>query len=240
MNSTYVVKPLVGLMILLFWGNWSYGQSGSYFTVRDFETWNSITLNYKVSKKVKLGLEQQIRLNDNSSIWNQNFTELSGRLKLNKSFDMGLEYRYLKRNDKEGNVQGIKKYNRFAFYTKFNKELKRFKLSTRLQYQTRSQFGDLAPINTNPVQKLRWKIGADYNIRKWKLDPSFSAEIFQPLFTESDLEKYRLTLATKYDLKKWGSLKAFYRFEKEMNILYPLSSHIIGFNYTYTLKRKKK
>lgn len=239
MNNKYQFTLLAGLFFLLSVGK-TFSQNGTYYTVRDFETWNSIALNYKLSKKLKLGLEQQLRLNDNSSNWNQNFTELSGRVKLNKNFNVRLEYRYLRRNDNEGNIQGTRKYHRIAINTGYSKKINRITLGTRLQYQTRSQFGDLAPLNSDPIQKFRWKISGEYNIKKWKLDPVFSAEIFQPLFTESDLEKYRLTIGTKYDLKKWGSLKAFYRFEKELNVTYPLASHILGVNYTYTLKRKKK
>lgn len=216
----------------------TYAQ-GTFYTVRDFETWSSLGLNYKHNKKLRFGLEQQLRLNNNSSQWSDNFTELTARLKTSKSFRLGFDYRYLRRNDTEGNIQGTKTYHRYAFHGLFKKDIKRTEVNARLQYQYRNQFGENMSINTEPVQKLRVRIGGAYNIKKWKYDPQVSFELFQPLFSESPLEKWRFTIETERDFKKFGALSIFYRIEKELNVTLPLTSHIAGINYTFTLNRKK-
>jgi hypothetical protein len=52
-------------------------------------------------------------------------------------------------------------------------------------------------------------------------------------------DKLRFTLGTNYSLKKFGSIKAFYRLEYELGSNYPKTTSIIGLGYTFTLKNKK-
>ena len=92
--------------------------------------------------------------------------------------------------------------------------------------------GDVANVH------LRFKVAAGYNIKKWKLDPVLSAEIFNQRGIDSGFDKFRVTLATGYKVKKVGEFGAFYRLERELNATYPMTTYILGLNYTYTLKLK--
>lgn len=80
-----------------------------------------------------------------------------------------------------------------------------------------------------------------YNFNNWKLDPKFSAEIFNHFEEgkENGFDKYRLTLGTKYEFKQMGALGLFYRIEKELNETILETTNIIGLKYSYTIRNKK-
>ena len=215
-------------------------QSGTYYTIRDFQTWSSVGLDIEMSKKVEFGFQQQLRLKDNSSALKQYFTEGYFKYNILKNWSFATEYRILRNNDTEGNIQGIEKRQRLAFNTIYSLEVKRAKLLFRTQYQRRTEREDGVGLVGDPVEKIRLRAGMKYNIKNWKLDPRISCELFQPLEGSGNLEKYRVTLGTKYSLKKVGDFRLFYRFERDINIAFPRSTHIVGFNYSYTIKRKKK
>lgn len=215
-------------------------QSGTYYTVRDFQTWSSATLAFKPNKKVKLGISQELRLENNTSEVDKYFTEGFFKYKIAKPFTLGAELRFIRSNDNEGKIQGYENHLRHALNAQFKHKVNRLELKYRLQYQSRKEIGQTASINDDPTKKLRLKVGGAYNIKKWKFDPVLSGEIFRTLGTNGDFSKIRGTLGTSFETKKAGELSFFYRIEKELNKSYPQLTNVIGFNYQYTLKRKKK
>ncbi len=207
----------------------------STVTVRDFETWSALALNYKLNKKVTLGLEEQLRLKDNSSVIDQYFTEVTGKYKLINGLSPGLGLRYIRENDNVGKVQGYENHLRWNFDLGYKHSIKKIALKYRLRYQSKSELGvDAAELDNT----VRLKIGLGYNIKDWKLDPWVSGEIFNTVGSESDLKKYRLTLKTEYKTKNIGSFGAFYRLEQQLNKANPKTTNIAGFKYTYALERK--
>lgn len=215
-------------------------QSGTYYTIRDFQTWSSATLAYKHNKKLKLGIGQELRLENNTSEVDKYFTEGFLKYKIAKPFTLGAELRYIRFNDNEGNIQGYENHLRHALNAQFKHEINRLELKYRFQYQSRKELGQTVSINNDPTKKVRLKIAGEYNIKKWKFDPKLSGEIFRNLGTNGDFSKIRGTIGTSYDTKKAGTINVFFRIEKELNELYPLTTHVFGINYQYTLKRKKK
>ena len=90
------------------------------------------------------------------------------------------------------------------------------------------------------VNTFRFKTGLNYNIKKWKLDPKFSAEIFSRLQDNDGLDKLRLTLGTDYKLTKASEIGMYYRLEKQLQGIYPKTTYILGLSYEYTFKNKNK
>jgi len=217
-----------------------FAQSGKYTTVRDLETWSSATLDYKLNKKIKIGLGQELRLKDNSSIADKYFTNGFLEKKLSKLFTIGTELRYIRLNDNKGDIQGYENHLRYAFYSNLEHKVNRFSFKYRFQYQSKNELGLSSAKAVSPTQKLRFKVRGKYNIPKWKLDPRLSLEIFRTLGDVNDFTKLRVTLGTKIKIKKASSIGLFYRVERELNELYPKTTNVIGLNYQFTLKRKKK
>jgi hypothetical protein len=231
-----ITKAILGLLLLLISGS-ALAQDGTYYTVRDLESWTSAQFKYKPSKKWTLSLQEQLRLKDNSSTVSEFFTEGGIKRNLENNFSIGLGLRYIRENDDQGKVQGYENHFRWNADVQYKHDIERFKLKYRLRYQSKSEMGsdDLA------TNTLRLKAGVGYNIKKWKLDPEISGELFSRTGTLSEPVKYRLTAGTSYETKSFGEFGAYYRMEQELpNSTYSKLTNIIGVKYSYTLKKKKE
>jgi hypothetical protein len=204
----------------------------------DFETWSSIEIQYKPTKKLSLALEEQLRLKENSSVTDQYFTQLQVEYEAFKNFEFGCAFRYIKKNDTRGNIQGYEDHFRFHLDGSYNHKINQFSFKYRFRYQNKNELGISSSEGDYPNQHLRFKTSVDYKIKNWKLDPKFSAEIFNHFEKgETDgFDKYRLTIGTDYKLKKIGKLSLYYRLERELNIDNPKTINIIKLKYTYTFK----
>ena len=205
---------------------------------RDFETWTSAEFRYRPTKKWRIGLEAQLRLKENSSEIDGYFSELVGGYEIFKGFRTLLGFRFIRRNDNMGRIQGYENFVRLHLDAVYKHEVDRLGLNYRFRYQTRDELGVTNENGDFADHTLRLKIGSEYNFRKWKLDPQLSAEIFHhsERNKEDGFDKFRITFGTEYKFKKAGRLGLFYRFEKEINKTNPASTDIIRIQYVYTLK----
>ena len=203
---------------------------------KNLESWSAINLKYKLNKKWSFDLEEQLRLKENISEISNYFTELNTTYSVSKKFKLGAGVRYIKKNDNIGNTQGYKNYFRFHLDASYKHKINDFKLKYRLRYQNKNKLG----VDDYDNQHIRFKTALGYNFKNWKLDPKFSAEIFNHIEKgeENGFDKYRLTLGTKYKFKNMGSIDLFYRIEKELNKTIPKTTNIIGLKYSYTFKNK--
>lgn len=215
-------------------------QQGALITVRDFEVWSAAEIKYEASEKWTLGLEQQLRMRDNASEVDQYFTEFNMKKDVSKSFYYSLGFRYIRDNDNQGDIQGYENNFRYNLDFGYKHKVQKFDVNYRVRFQRRNEIGLTRAEGDEANNHLRLRVAAKYNIKKWKLDPEASSEIFYNLQQGEHFNKFRLTLSTKYKLKKYGALGAFYRIEKALATSYPKTTHIAGIEYNYTIKRKKK
>lgn len=209
---------------------------------KDWSSWNSIGIDYKLNKKWTFGLEEQFRLKENFSAVDEFFTQLSSEYKVFKGFKLGAAIRYIRENDNQGNVQGYENHFRFQFDAKYKHEINNLKIGYRFRYQNKNELGVSVDEGDEAKQNLRFKTSLEYNFKDWKLDPKFSAEIFNRFQADEDngFSKYRLTLGTDYKIKNFGELGIYYRYERDLNEDYPDVNNILGLKYTYSFKSKKK
>lgn len=232
-----VKSSLKHLLIILLYTNLYtlYGQE-EYDTivVSDLETWHNVQFEYKFNKKFKVGISEHIRLEENSLKLDRFFTEIELKYKVFKAFEVNGAYRFITEQKKSGLSNG-QRWNIDGIYGhKFN----RLKLSGRIRYQSKIEF----PKSENTKEnKLRLKLKLDYNIKKWKLDPYLSNEIFRSTNNAlgNSWETYRLSMGTKFKFNKQHSLGAFYGMETELNESNPKTTYLFGLGYKYTLKAKK-
>ena len=241
------MKRITHLFCVVIIGKLSILSQDSTLT-RDFETWSSIGIQKKLlDKKLTLGLQQQFRLDNNSSRLYQYFTNIGANYEIFKNFKIGAGYRFLKDGNK---TKGFFTGHRFNVDAGYSHKIDRLKLNYRFRYQNRSN----AENKAYPTTKYRLRLKVNYNIKKWKLDPFAATELFYaketyvynyiPEITEtnsiSDIQKYRLQIGTSYSKKKIGEFKLFYMLEHQFknyavfsNYGIPVNWHIVGFNYTY-------
>lgn len=218
----------------------SFAQQGANITLRDFELWSAAKVKYKATEKLTLGLEQQLRLKNDASQVDQYFTEFDLKKQVSNSIHYGIGLRYVRDNDNQGEVQGYENYFRYNIDLGYRHKVQQFKLNYRLRFQRKNELGVTKAQGDIANNHLRFKVEANYNIKKWKLDPEVSTEIFYNLANGENFNKFRFTAGTQYKLKRVGSIGLFYRIERELQSSYPQTTYIAGFKYTYTIKRKKQ
>lgn len=208
----------------------------------DFQTWFKAGIKYNINKTWGIGFESQLRLKENASIIDEYFGQLEVEYKVIKNVELGLGLRYIRNNDTKGKIQGYENHFRWNFDLSYKHKSGDFTFKHRLRYQNKNELQISSEEGDFAIQNIRFKSSIGYNIKKWKLDPKFSAELFNRFRKEDEngFSKYRLTLGTSYKLKHGrGKIDFFYRIERDLNETIPDTDHILGIGYVYTIKSSK-
>ena len=235
-NFKYIILTSLAPLCLLpnLWA-----QTGTNYTVRDFEVWTAAKVKFEATKKLDFSFEEQFRFKDDASTIDQYFSELYGSYDITKKFKIALAARYIRENDNVGKKQGYENHFRWNADLNYKHKIDRFTMKYRLSYQAKDE------LNVSELQgdfidnTLRFRAGVAYNIKKWDFDPEFAAEIFNGINNSEGFNKIRLTLGTEYKFKEAGEIGAFYRYEKQLIGDYPKTSNILGIQYQYTIKPKR-
>lgn len=235
------IKAYITLIALLILGiNTVFSQEGQYIEVRDLETWTSAEVNLKINKTWSFGLQEQVRLDNNSTELKSFFTEFTTKYKLSKNIELGTGLRFTNKNDNEGKIQENEHYFRYHFDASFKHKINRFDFKYRLRYSNSNERNVDKLSGDIPVQYFRLKTSVGYNIKNWKLDPEFSGEIFNKYIyngQSNGLDYFRLTIGSSYKTKSFGKIGLYYRMEKEISSFYPKTTNIIQLKYIYTFKK---
>ncbi|PCJ96084.1 MAG: hypothetical protein COA50_07845 [Flavobacteriaceae bacterium] len=237
MKESKNIKSLI--LVVLLSVSWIFAQEGGLEEVKDLEAWSTIGLEYKLNKKWSFGLEEQLRLKTDVSEIDKYFTQFEAKYKAFDNLEFGGGVRYLRENDTKGNIQGYENHFRFQLDMSYKHKINDFSLKYRLRYQNKNELGISTSDADYAKQHIRFKTSIGYNIKEWKLDPKFSAELFNHFEEGEDngLNKYRLTLGTDYKIKKVGKIGFFYRMEKELRVDIPRTTNIIGLKFIHTIKK---
>jgi hypothetical protein len=213
----------------------NYAQDGTTIVTQDLETWTSIGIKYKPTKKITFGLNQELRINQNSTLIDQIFTDLSFGYKLTKSFYLGLSTDFIL---DRGAKFPFEKDLRVQLDFGYKHKKKDFSFNYRLRFQNRNELGLSSSEGDHFKNHLRLRADINYNIKNWKFDPSFSAELFRDLTKNTGrFNELRFAIGTDYSFKKWGELGLFYLYQRALGTSYPKNTFVIGLNYTYTIKK---
>lgn len=225
------------LWILIFIQSTIYAQKQETILVRDFESWNSLGVAYKPSKKWLFELDEQLRLKENASVINAYFTEFETKYSVTNHWSIAGGFRYIRENDNKGKNQGYKSLYRYQFDLKYQHDIKRFTLGYRLRYQSKSQLGVSASDLDAPTQNFRLKFDVDYNIKKSNFTPTVAVDFFNS-YQNSNLylSKFRITSGLDYKFKDAGKLGLFYLIDRQLHTDYPKTTHIVSLRYLYTFK----
>lgn len=195
---------------------------------KDTELWTAVELKYKASKKLTFELREMLRLKDDLTSIDQYYTQLEGFYEFIPNVEIGLGYRFVRKNDNVGNIQGYENIGRIQTDLKYTFETGRWTNGIRFRFQNRQNY--TKPDET--VNAVRFKGGTSYNIRKWKLDPKFTFEYFLP---NQKTNRYRLTLGTNYKFSKRSKLYLYYSYEKEVTEVLPDKIQMIRLRYRFTI-----
>ena len=236
-------KNSIALIVLILFDLIGIAQNPDIMADKNVESWSIAEFRYYPSKKFRFGIEQQLRFNENISVFDRTFTELNGRYSFWDNFNFGLAYRYMFLNDNSGLVQGIKNHYRWDYYLSYEIKVKKLKIENRIKYQHRKEIRDKS-IRCICETRNYWRLKSeiDYKIKNWKYDPYLSAEIFLPTNKrENQLHnRYRLGLGTNIKIYKGQKILLKYLFEREIKSWNPEANSIFQIKYIYAIKKKKK
>jgi len=220
------------LTILIFTGFYNKTNAQETKVVGDLEQWTSVGISKKLGKNWKLSLDQEFRFTNNISQFDIYFTDFGVDYKLNKHFSLGANYRFYQNKNSDGIFQT---QHRWSTDAEYKQKIDRFTLAYRLRFQNKDE-DFFTSESSNNLYNLRNKFSLDYNIKNFKFDPFFEAELYRQIYdaTTTELSKLRWTLGLEYSLKKFGDLEMFYRIDNELNQSYNKNTYIFGLGYKFS------
>ena len=218
------------------------GGENTSKTVTDGQLWMSLGVDYKPFAKkkgnivegsfrrnFKINAEVGWRSSDIVSNTAQVNLNLEPEYKVKDYLKVGAQYRYIIKDVYTTNI------NRLTLQASLSGRKDRVKIDNRFRYQ--HEFRDVEKLRT----VLRDRLGLEYNIPDWKLDPHASAEAFYGVhYTGNQLVGMRYELGTDVDLdkKKRRTLSLAVRYDHEVNTDEPADAWILAIAFQGSFKKK--
>ena len=175
-NKLYYIGILV--FSLLISSSKSNAQGGNNIT-NDIEFWSGANVKYDLSKKFRIDLEEQLRLDNNITQFKTVFTQLGVRYRLHRYIRIGTAYRFIIRsNEIRHRISGdiIFRYRKKKFPLRVNY---RIRLQKTFQNNTSRNY-------------LRNKLRVGYNATRL-VDPYIAGELYYRIYNmPNEFQKYRL------------------------------------------------
>ncbi len=216
-----IILVLFHLTVLLF------GQTS------DFRTWTGINIDGEIVKDLEFQVTSELRLDENSSMYQSLVNDLRIQYDVAKFLDAGIIYRHsVKYNLRDGYYHS----NRFSGFLSFRYDIKRLRFNYRALYEEEYSRIYSSENGMIPERMHRHKFGAKYNIRKNPITPEISSELFFVMDkNEPDfLGMFRINAGASYRINKHWRLKILYRYQHEVNVNNPSTSHILNPNIEYS------
>jgi hypothetical protein len=197
--------------------------------VRDFRFISELGIDKRVFNNWKIGAETTLKLEKNATRIDEVDLDMNVAYSPIDFLDLAIGYRIAFNHKRDGTYE--RKY-RYLGEMEFDRDIKRFKLEYRFRYQNIDD--DFFQREQQPAKNiLRNRVQVSYNIRKSPIEPFTSYELYSALKVHRELfSKFKFLLGIKYSPDKLGTLKLYYRIDRELNELYPYSFYVLGIGYT--------
>jgi hypothetical protein len=215
----------------------------------DSRLWLGFQYEHQFSKSWKLGTTIQTRLHQHFSMLQRNLAEVElslnpRKVQVLRPITMRLGFRLFGVNDNKGKKKGTRIGFRSYGAVLYKKEVKRWTFEYRLMYQDQRGIPRQYLLETEwrRQKTLRNRFAIGYNIKKWKLDPTFKAELFYQI-NPGDFQgfnSYRLSLETGYKNSKLHKIKLRFLYEQTISAPCVQRDFILVLNYQLSTKTKKK
>lgn len=190
------------ILIFFFYSYFGFAQ------YTDFQYRFSPSVDYKLNKHWKIGLDYRSSFDHNASTFKSSLFQLQTRYKLNKAFKMEAGFRYRTSYSKDTYFfYGIGTYT-WEINNKFE-----LNASTRYQYGTANFDSDFMKNYRTPTHFIRQEVQLKYNIPKSKFDLFISPEFFFKADNTLSLNRIRYNIGTTYKMKYGNTLSCSVFFE---------------------------
>ncbi len=188
----------------------------------DFESWNYLRFRYKMSKKLAVSFEQQLRLSENASRMDNVFSEVQVSYRPAKRLECTADYRLA--------FRGSAVTHRIFTNITATKRYKPFDLSGRLRLQRTYER------HSNPTDYVRFKLKLRYSRKKIDWNPHVAAELFYNVgYKGSRFNNYRFEVGTKYRINKRLDGAILLIHQQEINREDPWLTNIVKLGLVYGL-----
>ena len=198
----------------------------------DFGSILSADVTKKITKGLNISFEEEFRTRSNFSEIERFSHALEVSYKPFSFLKTGGAYNLINFNHDK---RGWEIRHRYYFYATGSWDIRRFSFSLRERFQSTKRQGVEATANrANPKLYLRSRLKVDYNIRKSKITPFASAELFNTLNDpqKNGINQWRGVAGIDYKLNKKNFIDLYYRYtnytdEEEMD------KHLFGIGYSF-------
>ena len=194
----------------------------------------SATADIGITNKLGVSFSQEARLSENLGNVSSHLTEASVGYKVFKWLNTGATYRFTKRFDPELN-------NKHRIYGIVGVEYQIDPIKTEIGARVRVE-REWTKDEPGMEDDIRPRLSAAYKNKKFRLEPSVSAELFytkQQEETKYVYSRYRLRVGMDYRINKHHEVSGYYAYQSEEKKKRIDIIHIIGLSYTYKLNLYK-
>ena len=223
MNKNYIFL-LFSFLVISF---------NSFSQEEDAGLWTSVDIQKKLSSNSTLSFSEELRFNENISQLGTAFTEIGFSHKIIKRLTGSIAYRFIQVRQLDDSYSTRHRlFIDLAYRVKYKKII--FTLRERLQSQVKdvqSSDADLSPQYTSLRNKLTVKYDTDKKYTPW-----IACEMYYQLSNPdgNEIDNMRYSLGVDYKFNKKNSITLSYLINQEVNVNNPLTSYIVGVNYSYS------
>ena len=199
----------------------------------DFKLWTDIELEKEIGKKFEMELSFSNRLHENATRREETHTSLSFDYS-KKWFSAGIIYRVFNESDPE---RGYDLGHRVTFELGLDKDLDRFKFSTRNRYQAEYTNVNSSAKGKIPKSHYRNRIKIDYNVKSIPIEPYFFYEFYYRLnsYAPKEIDKYRFSGGLDIKLNKHNSVNLGYINQYYISNETIRRDHIVEIKYSFSI-----
>lgn len=187
----------------------------------------SPSMDYKISKKLKIAFNYRYDLFKDLDAFKSNSFQFATEYELTKKIELETGYRFT--------TSFIEDTHRIFLGLKYSHKLKDFTLSfaTKYQFSTGSFDQDYMQFYKNPSNMFREKFSIEYNVPHSKASIYLSPEIFLKYKNESiDFNRMRYTIGCDYKLKYGNTFGISMFYDDKIN---PQKADRVVFSTKYNL-----
>lgn len=196
----------------------------------DFQIWSKLSVKKKINKEISLIFQQDIRLQQNATLFKDYITFLGGQYAFNKKIKIRGIYRYTHSPTLE---DGTVNEHRFYADIMLRHKIDRFKLKYRGRYQVK-----FIQFDINRQHYLRNRFAIEYNVPKIPLSPYAEYEFYYSLNNPIDnsIIRNRYTLGADYKINNFMSIYSYYRIIVRREYLkIPYNNYILGMGVKFSI-----
>jgi len=208
--------------------------------VRDFGLWGTISYGGDINDDIDFSIEQEVRMEQNATTPGVIFTSLGLDYRLNREFQVGLNYRFIL-NDRDLDIYGHR--HRVMLDLQYRKLVRQWTFGYRSRSQSEIRTRNYAnEYGFSPTLDLRNTFKTVYQLnRRFELYASFDLRVLWSDPRTPDfrgIDRFRYRLGTDVLIAREQSIGIFLQHQREINISNPEVEFVIGLEYKFGSRRQ--